>query len=568
MSRLLTGLAACGLLALPAHAQLPTVKLMSNTLVSPSNVFPAEGHSDGVAAWASTPPEIEALARTLGAGRESNDQYAQNVLDYVRNNIDTEFRFGLGKGARGAVIDQSGTPFDQAELMAKLLTVGGVTPTFQAGTIRLDAATFGKWTGLVKGLDEGAQTFTVDAKAACKLLADGGIPATVNDGANCDALSGDLDHVIMASVWIKALGKSYDPSLKVNTLYQGVDVAARLNCGSSGCGAAMTAAATDAAVKGVVDGSDTITNVQETSLYQMLRDAAVRLQTSLQTSDPTWKIEQVVGGRRQKTEFSTAATASLSYATPIRTWSAIPDTLRTRLRVSTESVSTEFFSDELAGRRLQLVSDTEYTLDGAVKLGTPCSPCAGGYKTVNLKINHPYPASGGLYNGDLYGDDQVTMQIWADGDGVNLPNYGLVPITIVHGIGVEGPSSERHMAALQEAIPTVVNTSYTLDSKLHGLNYNADGQTVIAAKFLNQAAAADVLVGGLGKATITRHHDIGVIFGHPYNPGSMALMSVQSALSVAPQADLTVAPAVFQTSAALLSMLEGAVNQQITNGPA
>jgi len=66
-------------------------------------------------------PEIVAQARALGAGRLTAPQFTLNTFDYVRNNIATEFRFGLAKGGRGALIDQSGTPFDQAELMVKTI---------------------------------------------------------------------------------------------------------------------------------------------------------------------------------------------------------------------------------------------------------------------------------------------------------------------------------------------------------------------------------------------------------------------------------------------------------------
>src|SRR6185312_11131050 len=136
--RLTAGLIIGACLVRPAAADAPTNNLISAPLVSPTAAWTYYGgattHSNSVAAWTQTPPELAALSRSLGANRLSAAVYTQNVFDYVRNNIQTEFRFGLGKGARGALIDQSGTPFDQAELMVDLLRLGGVSASYQVGT--------------------------------------------------------------------------------------------------------------------------------------------------------------------------------------------------------------------------------------------------------------------------------------------------------------------------------------------------------------------------------------------------------------------------------------------------
>lgn len=48
-------------------------------------------------------------SRDLGKvpGQLPPAQYTQRVFDYVRNNIEEEFRSDLSKGARNALIDQS-----------------------------------------------------------------------------------------------------------------------------------------------------------------------------------------------------------------------------------------------------------------------------------------------------------------------------------------------------------------------------------------------------------------------------------------------------------------------------
>jgi len=216
----------------------PATKLKSASLVSPTDARTFFGgaitHTVGLSNLAS--PEIAAVSKALRGQRNVSDptqqaQFVQNVSDYVRNNIATEFRYGLSKGGRGALIDQSGTPFDQAELMILLLRQQGVTASFVTGDVTLTATQFGKWTGLVTGLNESAQTFTVNASAACGLLADGGIPATVNGASTCSGLSGNLSSVTMSHIWVQVGSTLYDPSYKEHLLANGIDVPSAMGCG-------------------------------------------------------------------------------------------------------------------------------------------------------------------------------------------------------------------------------------------------------------------------------------------------------------------------------------------------
>src|ERR1700722_6019102 len=173
-SGLTTSLWLLGLLwSLVARAELPSVKLQTGTLVTPAGAWsyygPSPPHTIGVAAPTTTPPEIVELARALSQGGACTAAcYAAAVYEYVRNNIAIEFRFGLGKGARGAIIDQSGTSFDQAALMVALLRQQGITASYQGGTLTLAASQTLAWLGFQNAL------------GLCQYLADDGIPATVN----------------------------------------------------------------------------------------------------------------------------------------------------------------------------------------------------------------------------------------------------------------------------------------------------------------------------------------------------------------------------------------------------
>ena len=79
----------------------------------------ALNYFDGLS-QASTAPasdaRIDALARAL--------KYDPDLIyEHVRNHIEFTPTFGLTKGAVGAIVDEAGTAFDQAQLMVELLRV-------------------------------------------------------------------------------------------------------------------------------------------------------------------------------------------------------------------------------------------------------------------------------------------------------------------------------------------------------------------------------------------------------------------------------------------------------------
>jgi RHS repeat-associated protein len=364
----------------------PASRRVTAALVTPSAAFAYYGtgtvHTNGQGHWTNYAPEIRALARGLGANRLSADAYATNVGKYVRDNIETEFRFGLGKGARGAVIDQSGTAFDQAELMVKLLRSGGVAASFQVGTITLTADQFGKWSGLVTSLNEGAQTFTVNANAACRFLADGGVPATVNGASSCTGLSGNLTTVTLAHVWVLANGKWYDPAYKAHKLYAGIDIPAAMGCGTTAnnqCGDQVIAAAMTGATTGTLGGADTVSGINSAAIETRLSAQALALQNSLETNKPDAKLIEVVGGKDILTTGAFDSSSGLPYSlSNVSTFAGdVPNQYRSTVTVAATTTTAErgspttftLFVDEVSGRKLQMylgnlpVADTTTTLE-------------------------------------------------------------------------------------------------------------------------------------------------------------------------------------------------------------
>ena len=596
----ISALAATQVLALPASNLIQAPLVPTGTAFS--YYTSSTTRTPGVAAWTTTPPEISSLARALGsdkaiAGQITASQYAQIVYDYVRNNIAVEFRFGVGKGGRGALIDQSGTPADQAELMVKLLRAGNVTASYKVGTVTMTASQFGLWTGLVKGLNVAAQTFTVDARSACQFLADGGIPADFAGSTTCSSVTGNLSTITFGHFWVSAASKLYDPSFKAHALANGIDIPAAMGCGTAAsptCGTTMTS--TSGGTLGTAsDGAQTLSGVNNPALMTWLTARATSVQTQITTQNRLAYAQDIVGGKRLVNTTVTAG-SSLPYtvaSTALTSSTAkpdLPDVYRTKFRVRFRSynqvfdnglgVDITFFADEIAGRIIQLSAEDQIFMDtAAVPFSSyaACSSCTS--PIVMLDVDHPYVASS-----NTYADEHADVQMISQGDGVYTPTRGLFPATVILGLGSEGPGTEKHTADLVSRSTQHWREAYIVNGCLDctpndtavTIDFESTDQPLIGARYLDQGSTADQLVAGIGQAGITRHHDFGLVYadaGNPSlesgSPSTLTWMHVQSALSVnlnAPSGNATTdannRQAVFETSTATWGMLEGIVATQ------
>jgi hypothetical protein len=413
----------------------PSVKLLTAPLVSPAAAFSfygtSTGHTAGAAAPTTQPPEITELARALGAGRYTPAQYALTVYEYVRNNIATEFRFGLSKGARGALIDQSGTAFDQANLLLELFNAGGIsTATYQVGTISLTTAQFQAWTGLAD-----PATGSINAITACQFLADGAIPATVNGSSTCTGLTGALPSsgtpITLVHIWVAVNNQLYDPAYKIQVIKSGLDLAAQLNCGTAAAPTCGSTILTN--VPAVQTGTGNVPFVQgvnQVALEQQLNTYARTLETNIRTfnssnyatATPNMQVEDLIGGNlidiNQTLPAASAGVISElpSSAYPASSqysWSGgIPDQYRTTLLVQIDNLNNGagqmLFADETAGNRLRIWGiATNQTTASATRnltlyseyrpLATSVLPGATGAATLTLSVHHPYVANSGTY---------------------------------------------------------------------------------------------------------------------------------------------------------------------------
>ena len=554
-----------------AQAALPTVKLLEAPLVSPAQIGALYGsattHTAGPAAWTTAAPDVAATARALGAtrigaanGGVTADQYAANVADYIRANIATEFRFGLGKGGHGALVDQSGTAFDQADLMVQLLREGGLASSYEFGAITLTAQQFGLWSGLVKGLDPVAQTFTVDAKAACQYLANGGIPATVNNLGDCAQVSGDLSTVILAHIWVQTNGKLYDPAYKQHTLSNPVNLGALAgctgsavaSCGTTIAGAAMTGALSGAAATGV----SYIQSVNAAGVSSNMDTLAQNVEAGLRLPANAGKsYREVIGEKAIDVTYAPAIGTVLPYAsTSLYSWPCavgtpvcgVPDQYRSKVTIGAYTEDSTYFADELAGRHVRLY--VSLSADDITLKSYACRTC-GVFETkkvehvtdsvtysttfysiyLHLAVDHPYAALSGQY-----GDEDDNLIVYDNQSAT----------AIIVAMGDASPSTQGFYNDLEAQYNSQFYGTTT------GVGISPVGRE---GQILVQQAQVEHAVGGVFSTPVTRHHILGAI-----NVGTINAVNAVSMVSAT--SDLTARAASFQTVELLNSVFEGTLD--------
>ena len=280
-----------GALVAPNPALYSATPTFTNSLCAPTSTTPAVPQL----CTGKRAPEIKELARSL----KNNPDL---IYEYIHNAVDTEFQFGLQKGAMGVIIDGSGTAFDQASLMAELLRESGYSATkIVYGTLTLTSAAFYNWTGIS------------DATAACNFLATGGIPAafnvTVGTGgsvsggsspSDCTGLS-SFTNVEVQHVWVQTTINGsillFDPSYKSFAHKSGINPASFMNFIPGGVLAQATPGAASTWSGVTSSGVSYVTNFNQTAAATALQGYAASLLTRLRRSDMQGAdLTDVIGG--------------------------------------------------------------------------------------------------------------------------------------------------------------------------------------------------------------------------------------------------------------------------------
>jgi RHS repeat-associated protein len=512
----LIGILALG--ASEAQAQ-SSVKVGSAALISPtaaSSAFPASNDSTHTFSLGTStrPKEVVELSRAL---RGSPDL----IYDFVRNNIETAWMFGQKKGALGAIIDRSGTSFDQAHLMVELLRQSGHTASYKFGTITLNATQFQQWTGITSGV------------AACQLLASGGVPAVINgstDLTNCSSLSATLSTVQLAHVWVSVTigGSAYlfDPSYKPQVASTADNLAsiAGLVSGQPLAQANSTS--------GSQAGANFQVNFNSEALNTKLQSYGSNLLTHLQNNRFGSEIEDIVGRPRIQRYAAPAGglrQTTLPYPSAVtRTWAAeVPDQFRTGLRVQITKTNTlgtldqiidrAFYADDVYARKLTLgstffVNGTSTTifftaLDEAGAGPTLYSQTFShnpGFATgtITLTVDHPYAAAAD--------GSAATSRTYMDAVISKRSRY-MTPIVIVNAWGDSGRGLvEKWGSRLDGSLPNVVPPACEGCSAFRSAQGIARREE-LAAGWIAQSSQAARLHADLAGSIYAHHHSVGLV---------------------------------------------------------
>lgn len=510
-----------------SHAQsaTPSVRIGTAVLLSPTTAdgwYGSSTTSTNGLGLSTRPPEIIELARAL-----SNDP--DKIYDYVRNNIEITWIYGLQKGGLGAITDEAGTAFDQANLMVELLRQAGFTAGYRAGTITLTGAQFADWSGIS------------DAKAACQLLSSGGIPAVINGStsAGCD-YSGSVSTIQLGHIWVSVVigGTTYvfDPAYKGHVFKAGVNLAAAAGLTS---GQPLAEASS-----GMETGTDStvgyVRNLNTEALETKLSSMASNLQTYIETNAPAGQIEDLISGQdiaRYDPPSGGLRQASLPYTSAVqRTWSGgIPDQYRTTLQVQLTKAQPDasfptiidktLYIDEVASRKLTMdptfasrggnaftmafsaVGEAGYSVP-IQSWSAPTSPLGGGnpklsYGVLTLTVNPPYAAAA---NGGGSPDGTYMNAVVAK--SVDFP----VPFTILNGWGDIGPKLVEKWGAPQDR--TIPPAIYPACETCVGGFVSTAGDSrraQMAANWLTQSSRAARIQAAIGRSVLAHHWSIGVV---------------------------------------------------------
>src|SRR3569833_2760073 len=536
----------------------PSEKIGTAALLSPTTVDGYYGSSTTATNGLSLtgrPNEIVELARALkgnpnetsGDATNYPDKVVDRTYQYVRNNITMVWSYGLQKGALGALIDHSGTAFDQAALMVELLRQNGYTAKYQVGTIALSGTQFYDWSGIT------------DAGAACQLLSSGAIGAVINGSttSNCSYSGASVSTITLNLAWVTVTigGTDYvfEPAFKRHDHNAGLNLATTASMTS---GEALTAAGCTTGTEGTSGAVSYVQGFNASALNTKVSSYGTAILTTV-AAHPEYHMADVVSGEpinRYETPQTTGLrqTSVSGYTlSSSHTWTGgVPNQYRTTLEVradfwtptdytlTTVNMVTFFdktlYVDEIYGRKLVFDSDfdqndcgaqfhpcsfvtrlklTDETgagiqgLDPVIASHTDSNPHQFRLGSLILTANHPYAAAANgstSTNGD-YMDATVTKLV-----------NGTLPFTIVHAWGDANGLAKKWDERDDTALPPDQVPSGCESCAGPAVGTKGDGRReALAAAWIVQSSKAARLHAAIGKSIYTLHHSVGVIAGEP-----------------------------------------------------
>ncbi len=549
------GLGAIASAAALANNELPSVRFGNANPETTSNALAYYGSPSSPTAKpiSEIDPRINALARAL-----KNDP--DLIYEHVRNRIDHTPTFGLQNGAVGAMYDEAGTAFDQAHLMVELLrsddpdtpSINEATPArYKLGTVSLNGAEFDERFGVT------------NAKAACELLGNGGIPATINGSTNCAGLSGNVSTVSMLHIWVEAqisgTWYAFDPSLKTYEKIPGLTLSA-IESAMGFSGASLSA--TIGGSTGTTSGVPWVSGINFAGLESYVSARASALVSYLKTNMPEAKLEDLIGGRRIIAERNGPIRQSSipNQVSVSATWAGeIPDIYRTAVAIFVESGGDDVdrdgvpeisnftyntFADEISGKKVMLASVPDQPAgaqnqfnnpDGRHDLnlyignevvatiprplvqlanepGSGSNSCpdlkwapSGTGANIVLTVNHPYASASGAYMDRTY-----DTGVGSDTPIVIVADFG----NRRTGKGYDAANETAYDWRFSVGLYVFYNDieGSTDPAALLPASGGSKAKLSIAKSFTDQFEQARQLISEVTEVDIQHHHTIGIVF--------------------------------------------------------
>jgi RHS repeat-associated protein len=600
---------------------LPAMRFVTAPLVTPANAEAFFGtattHTNSLGTVpgygnVATAPEIVETARAL-----KNDP--DLIFEYVHNQIDTEFAFGERKGPVGALIDKSGTPFDQNVLFVDMVRQTNSNANYQVGQVTISAANFANWTGVS------------DLGAACRMLSSGGIPASFSPAAptNCQT-SGSFTSVTLLTVWseveIGGVWYYYDPSFKT---YAGPAPVNLISASGFVSGTPATKAAISMS-SGTTGGAAWIQSVNAGQLDSYLQSVGTTLlngASGLKAVYSSLDTDTVVGITKIHPVYKTTGHLGSTTApgtSYLTVTGDMPDQFRTQFKVAgagelnqqaeTPLFNWTFFVDDIDGRRIGMDSNfhgpinpattasgaplnytvaTEYLqVDGVNVQTATCTidnaTCFGGGVPgfIALTAVHPYAASASA------------KATFADETTIKSLTTIAAPVAIVAGWGKVSPGRLAQWSdelASDELLPRGGTLPYRCeDQSAWCVNPQSESagdftRQKLAASWLAQMTAMVQLQTAIAGQVFDIAHEIGVVDwrsnfqGSQFPPPSGGFaggpnylgivdeftdLNIDTVLSLTSKSDNATSVAAVSRSVALASAtLEGSVLEQMQDLP-
>lgn len=502
------------------------------------------------------PAEIVELARAL---RWNVDL----IYEYVHNNIETMPIFNSLKGPLGTLIDRSGTPVDQTELMANLLTQScyDAEMVINRPGVETNAVLHISGAQLSNWLD-------ADANSVSRIVQGGGFIGTAN------SVGGDNGYDVSwawVKVTINGVAYYYDPSSKTYSKVNGINFDASTGTPgvplASGFNSATFISRAESGATIVTAGATPyVQNLNRTNVRADLTNYANSLVSYIKANKPVASTTDIVGGKTivplpiytvpvtAPTRWGQTSLANSVGASCCTSYATFPASFRTALRVRLPGGTLqEFYTADIYGRRLSVVFNSSNRpslyLDGVlVPESTGNTAATGAVVNVAISIKHYTYATAPL--------DLATTNLKV----VASPNLIYV---IANSWGpVSRAMVERQRNLLKAASGDVISEGST-GQVLNMLGYTWTAESSVIQPVVDQLAGTLTLyrqaVGIVGLKAVGTGGGTAPYVDLPVNN-----VSVQQRYNRPATSDLTPAEAgAFYTTGTLMSVLESTVLEQM-----